>query len=108
MGSNDHVSFDITHIADLARLRLTKWEKAQVSSQLEEILAYVGKVAKLRVGKVPPTFQTTGLKDVTRGDRVDSAQSLNQGAALANAPSRENGFFKVKRIQPADSPTPRV
>jgi aspartyl-tRNA(Asn)/glutamyl-tRNA(Gln) amidotransferase subunit C len=91
--------FDIDHIADLARLYLTPKEKKCLGSQLQSILAYVGKITKARTKSASPTFQTTGLRDVTREDAVDSTRSLSQDGVLANAPSQESGFFKVKPVR---------
>jgi len=93
------MEFDITRIANLSQLKLTKKEKAQFSSQLKEILAYVEKITKLEIRDVPPTFQTAGIKDAKREDVIDSKQSLSQEEALANASGRKDGFFKIKPLR---------
>ena len=90
---------DIDRIADLARLHLTPKEKNCLGSQLQSILVYVERVAKARTRNIPPTFQTTGLKDVVREDVVDPIRSLSQEKALANAPHRKDGFFRVKPVR---------
>lgn len=93
------MKFDIDHIADLARLHLTSKEKEILSPQLNSILSFVGRIAKAKTDRVSPTFQTTGLKDVVRKDKVNPGQSLSQEEALANAPGKKDGLFKVKPVQ---------
>lgn len=92
------MKFDLNYIADLARLKLTAEEKRRLGPQLRSILTYVEKISKLDTDKVSPTFQTTGLKDVVRQDKIDSRQSLTQGEVLSNAPDKKSDFFKVKRV----------
>lgn len=90
--------FDITYIANLARLQLSATEKKRLGSQLGAILSYVEKISALRTDNVPPTFQTTKLKDAVRKDKVSTKRLLSQEEAFANAPDRKNGFFKVPKI----------
>lgn len=90
--------FDINHIAGLARLQLTAAEKRRLGPQLRSILSYVEKISKLDTDKVSPTFQTTGLKDVVREDKVDRAHTLSQEEVLSNAPDKRDELFKVPRI----------
>jgi aspartyl-tRNA(Asn)/glutamyl-tRNA(Gln) amidotransferase subunit C len=92
------MKFDIDHIAELARLYLTPKEKKTLGPQLKAILTFVGKIAKVETDRISPTFQTTGLKDVIRDDKVEPCQSLTPEEALANAPRKKNDFFKVKRV----------
>jgi len=92
------VKFDINYIADLARLQLTVEEKRRLGPQLRSILSYVEKISKLDTDKVSPTFQTTGLKDTVREDKVDPAHTLSQEEVLSNAPDKKDGRFKVPKI----------
>lgn len=92
------MKFDINYIADLARLQLTAEEKRRLGPQLRSVLTYVEKISKLDTDKVSPTFQTTGLKDVVRRDKVDPAQSLSQEEVLSNAPDKKGDLFKVPKI----------
>lgn len=92
------MEFDINYIADLARLKLSAAEKRRLGPQLRKILTYIGKISELKTDGVPPTFQTTGLKDVVRDDRVDSTQSLSREEALSNAPDKKDDFFRVPKI----------
>jgi len=85
----------VQNVADLARLRLTEGDAELYAGQLGRILDYVEKLSQLDTTGVPPT--TGGVegsalrKDVARN-------SLSQEAALANAPDKQNGCFKVPKI----------
>lgn len=92
------MKFDISYIADLARLYLNSAEKKRLSPQLKSILSYVEKISELKTENIPPTFQTIEVKDAVREDRVESKQKLHQKEALANTSSKRKGFFKVPRI----------
>lgn len=87
---------EVQHIAKLANLTLTEEEVKVFGEQLSETLDYVEKLKELKTENVLPTFQTTGLKNVTRDDVIEP--SLTQEEALKNAKSTYKGFFKTKAI----------
>jgi len=87
---------EVLHIAKLANLSLTSQEVEIFSRQLSETLDYIERLKDLNTDKVSPTFQTTGLKNVTREDKTKP--SLSQKEALKNAKSTYKGFFKIKAI----------
>jgi aspartyl-tRNA(Asn)/glutamyl-tRNA(Gln) amidotransferase subunit C len=84
---------DVLHVAGLARLELTEEEIARLGQQLNAILEAVGKVAELDLEDVPPTSHPLDLANVWAQD--DPRPSLTGEEALANAPEREDGFFRV-------------
>jgi aspartyl-tRNA(Asn)/glutamyl-tRNA(Gln) amidotransferase subunit C len=84
---------DVLHVADLARLALTDEEIERLGGQLNAILEAVGKVSELDLGDVPPTSHPLELVNVWAEDEPHA--SLPSGDALANAPEREDGFFRV-------------
>ena len=87
---------EVLHIAKLANLTLSEEEVKVFGEQLSETLEYVVKLKELKTENVPPTFQTTGLKNVTRNDEIKP--SLTQDEALKNAKSTYKGYFKTKAI----------
>lgn len=87
---------EVLHIAQLASLTLSAAERALFAQQLSETLEYVAKLQKVETQKTSPTFQTTGLTNVSRKDEVKP--SLSQKEALANAKDTFEGYFKVKAI----------
>jgi len=92
------MKFDISRIANLARLKLTPAEKKKFEPQLKSILKYVEQISKVKTDGVVPTFQTTDLKDAVSDDRVDRGRVLSQEEVLSSTPDKKDGFFKVKRV----------
>jgi aspartyl-tRNA(Asn)/glutamyl-tRNA(Gln) amidotransferase subunit C len=84
---------DVLHVAELARLELTDEEIERLGGQLNAILEAVGKVSELDLVDVPPTSHPLDLVNVWAED--EPRPSLGAEEALANAPEREGGFFRV-------------
>ena len=80
-------------VAHLARLELREDEVARLEQQLNDILAAVSKVSELDLADVPATSHP--LEVVNVWDEDEPRPSLPGDEALANAPEREGGFFKV-------------
>ncbi|WP_029215352.1 Asp-tRNA(Asn)/Glu-tRNA(Gln) amidotransferase subunit GatC [Kallotenue papyrolyticum] len=87
---------EVRHVAHLARLRLSAEELARMRQQLSSILDYMQMLQEVEVGGVPPTAQVTDVVNVLRPDEV--RPSLPVDEALAGAPAREDGYFKVKAV----------
>lgn len=90
------MKIDVYHVAKLANLQLKPGEEEKFAKQLSEVLDYIQKLNEVDTSDVQPTSQVTGLENVLKEDVADS--SLTQEEALSNAPSQQNGFFKVKGI----------
>ena len=84
---------EVLHVARLARLALTDEEVERLGAQLSAILEAVGKVGELDLEGVEPTSHPLELANVWAAD--EPQPSLSQEEALANAPDREGGFFRV-------------
>jgi aspartyl-tRNA(Asn)/glutamyl-tRNA(Gln) amidotransferase subunit C len=84
---------EVLHVARLARLALTDEEIERLGAQLNAILEAVGKVAELDLEGVEPTAHPLALVNVWVDD--EPQPSLTAEEALANAPDREAGFFRV-------------
>ena len=89
-------SGEVKHIAQLAGLTLSSKEIKKFQKQLSEILDYVEILQKVDTQKIKPTSQITGLENVFREDKKKVC--LSQKEVLANAPTKQNGFFKIKSI----------
>ncbi len=87
---------EVEHIAELAKLSLTEQEKERFGEQLSAILAHARSLQQLDTDTIPPTAQVIDLKNVMREDEVEP--SLPPEQALANAPHRADGYFRVKPI----------
>ena len=84
---------EVRHVARLARLTLSDEELARFGEQLSAILEAVGKVSELDLDDIPPTAHPLDLVNVWAED--DPRPCLSVEEALANAPDRDNGFFRV-------------
>jgi aspartyl-tRNA(Asn)/glutamyl-tRNA(Gln) amidotransferase subunit C len=87
---------EVQRIAVLARLRLTPEEETQLTEQLDHILAYMEKLDELDTSKVEPFSQAVDAVNALREDKVINLPDVD--AVLANAPDRDNTFFKVPKI----------
>ncbi len=88
---------DILKLARLARLELTEEEIDQFANEISTILGYVEQLQQVDLSGLEPTYQVTGLKDVTRPDEVKN-YGPNQEDLLKNLPARDSDYIKVKRI----------
>jgi len=84
---------EVLHVARLARLELTEDEVERFTEQLSAILEAVAKVSELDLSEVEPTAHPLDVINVWADDEPRPCLPLDD--ALANAPDREAGFFKV-------------
>ena len=87
---------EVEHVARLARLELTDEEKERMRAQLDSILTYIDKLNELDTSAVEPTSHVLAMMNIFRDDEV--RPSLSQEETLANAPDRQDLFFRVPRI----------
>ncbi|MGA1790335.1 MAG: Asp-tRNA(Asn)/Glu-tRNA(Gln) amidotransferase subunit GatC [bacterium] len=86
----------VEYVARLANLELNDEEKKIFTRQLDSILSYMDKLNQLDTVHVDPTSHVLPIKNIFRLDKVKP--SLPMEEALANAPDRKNGFFRVPRV----------
>ena len=87
---------EVEHVAKLARLELSGQEKEKLTDQLSNILTYVEKLNELDTSGVEPTSHVLDINNVMRDDVV--VEGLTQELALANAPEKAAGHYKVPNI----------
>lgn len=87
---------DVEHVARLARLALSEAESERMREQLSGILAYIDTLRAIDTVAVEPTSHAVPLVNVMRDD--ETRPCLPQDVALAGAPDRTDGFFRVPRI----------
>ena len=87
---------DVDYVARLARLDLDDAERARMESELTDILEHAEKIQALDLDGVKPTAHAVPFANALRADEV--RPSLSQEEALAGAPDKEGGRFKVPRI----------
>ena len=87
---------DVEYLADLAKLKLSEREKRKFQKELEKIIRYIDQLKEVDTEKIPPTSHVIPMENVLREDKI--LTSLSQDEALANAPEKEDGYFKVLKV----------
>lgn len=87
---------DVEHVAKLARLELTEEEKVKFTSQLGDVLKYVEQMNEVDTTNVEPMAHAVDFVNVMREDKVTYEQTKEE--LMKNAPDKEDGFFKVPKI----------
>ena len=86
----------VRRVALLSRLELSDEEVAQFSGQLSDIVEYIEKLNELDTDNVEPLAHCLPVYNVLREDTP--RPSLTNDEAMANAPEREDEYFKVPKI----------
>ncbi|MFC1484992.1 Asp-tRNA(Asn)/Glu-tRNA(Gln) amidotransferase subunit GatC [bacterium] len=87
---------DVEHVAKLSRLNLSQEEQEKFTNQLATILEYIEKLKELDTEDIEPMMHALATGNVLREDL--NIPSLDHDKILKNAPEKENGFFKVKKV----------
>ena len=87
---------EVIHIATLARVGVSEKDIENFREQLSNILESFQALQQVDTSNVPPTAQAIALQNVIREDEV--VESMSQDDVLANAPHREENFFKIKAV----------
>ncbi|MCL2095239.1 Asp-tRNA(Asn)/Glu-tRNA(Gln) amidotransferase subunit GatC [Candidatus Saccharibacteria bacterium] len=85
---------EMTHLAELSGLTLTKTEMTNLQQDLERILEYVSQLNEVDTEGVEPTYQTFDLENVTRAD-VPIDYGVTKEQLLALAPEVKDGMIAV-------------
>ena len=94
--SNKIDETQVRRVALLGRLELSDGEVSQFSTQLSAIFEYIEKLDELDTDNVEPLAHCLPVHNVFREDVP--RPSLSNDDALANAPEREDEYFKVPKI----------
>ena len=87
---------EVRHIARLARVALSDAEVGRFRAELWSILQHCQALSDIDTGDVQPTAQSFDLVNVERAD--EPAPSEPTAAVLANAPRREDDYFRVRAV----------
>lgn len=87
---------EVEHVAKLARLELSEQQKDMFTDQLSNILTYVEQLNELDTKGIEPTSHVLDINNVMRDDVAQ--ESLPQDRALANAPDKAAGHYRVPKI----------
>ena len=75
---------------------LSEEERELFARQLTDIVTYINQLDELDTSGVAPLAQAMEIPNVLRDDEV--VPSLSNDEALANAPARRGGFYKVPAV----------
>jgi aspartyl-tRNA(Asn)/glutamyl-tRNA(Gln) amidotransferase subunit C len=87
---------EVQHIALIYRLGLSQEEIESLRLQLSDILENFQVLDQVDTSGVPPTGHSGALKNVMRED--EAASPMSKEDTLANAPLREDDYFRVKAV----------
>ena len=87
---------DVEYVANLSKLELSQKEKVKFQKELDNIIKYIDQLNKLNTENTPTTSHVVPLQNVFRKDKI--LPSLPQEKALANAPKKKDGFFRVPKV----------
>lgn len=87
---------EVEHVAKLARLELTGEEKVKFSKQLGDVLEYAQQMNEIDTEGVEPMSHAIPIVNVMREDEV--VHEFSREELMANAPLKEDGFFRVPKI----------
>lgn len=87
---------EVRHIARLARVGLSQDDVTRFQDQLSQILDYFQRLQEVDTENIPPTAHTLAMHNVMRDD--EPHPSFDRQDILANAPKREEDFFRVSAV----------
>ena len=87
---------EVRHIALLARIGMTDSEVERMRDQLSHIFESVDVLRKVDTLGIDPTGHSGDVDTVMRADSVVESSPVSD--MLANAPSREDDFLKVRSV----------
>ena len=87
---------EVSHVANLARLKLSPEEVEAMARQLDDILTYVDKLNELDTEGITPTTHAISMVNAFREDQVKP--SLDREKTLANGPQQNGESFVVPRV----------
>ena len=90
---------EVRYVAGLANLSLTQEEIVKFAADLDDILTHMEKLNELDTTGVEPMAQVLFESGETATLREDIVRpTLENIAALANAPMSGGGYFKVPKV----------
>ena len=97
MADNKTISLDeVTHMATLSRLSVSKEEQTLFARQMGDILAYMDVLAQVDTSDVEPLYSPAQHPGHLREDVA--ARRRERTEVLANAPEADGEYFMVPRI----------
>ena len=89
---------EVEHIAELARIKLTKKEKEEFSEELSDILGYIEQLQEVNTDGIEPVSQVAGLINVLKEDVVENCAKDDKEKIIESFPEEKDGCIKVKQV----------
>ena len=89
--------FDIDRLAKLAYLELSDEDRAQLSKQLPEVIAYIDKLQEVDTASVEAKEYLTDQVNVFRADEA-SIDAEERKAIIDNFPKEKGGALEVPAV----------
>ena len=89
-------SEEVRHIAALARVAMTDDEVERMRDEMAHIMENFDALSQVDTDHVEPSGHSVGLESVMRPDQV--VESADREDLLANAPSRDGDFVRVRAV----------
>ena len=83
------------YVEILAKLELTKEERAQAKADMSRMLDYIDQLNELDTSGVEPMTHIFPVNNVFRED--EEKDEWNRDEILENAPKQKDGFFQVPK-----------
>ena len=96
MASSRLSAEEVQHIALLCRLGMSDEDIERFRNQLSNILENFEVLNQVDITDVPPAGNSVSLANVMREDEPEAPSPKED--ILANAPQREDDFFRVKAV----------
>ena len=87
---------DVLHIAKLARLKLANNELESYKKNLQEILDFADTINHVNTDDIGETIGINENYNVFRKDKI--VQDSDKDELLANAPSQDEGMFRIPKV----------
>ena len=94
--STQFTSAQVRHLASLVRIELTDSEVEEFRGELASILSHIDALSEIDTSGVPPTNNGADLLNIQDDDASRPAMEREQ--ILANAPQREDEYFRVHAV----------
>jgi len=87
---------EVLHIAKLARINLHENEIQNYKKNLEEILDFADTINSVDTNNIGETIGINENYNVFRKDEI--CQESNEDELLSNAPSQDEGMFRIPKV----------
>jgi aspartyl-tRNA(Asn)/glutamyl-tRNA(Gln) amidotransferase subunit C len=86
----------IDHLAGLSKLSFNETEKAELRTDLQKMISFIGKLQELDTTGIEPLTHMGASMNAMRKDEVKGMVSREE--ALLNAPVKDRQFFKGPKV----------